>query len=105
MARRVRSPRRAGNCLDDERALNIADSKTDRLLRQMGSGGIRYRQIGGRHARYSTVQTILNPAPEDKNKVNEFLTGSLNLESDKPAGALFRTHSRIGKACRFAHLP
>jgi hypothetical protein len=28
-------------------------------------------------------ETILNPAPEDKNEVNEFLTGSLNLELDQ----------------------
>jgi hypothetical protein len=44
------------------------------------------------------VRTILNPAPEDKNEVNEFLTGSLNLELGK------RTAPYVGRISEEARL-
>jgi hypothetical protein len=82
----------AGERLDHKIAFNISDGQAYQPSRQTAAGGIGYRQLRvGSHAQYSTVRTILNPAPEDKNEVNELLTGALNLELRKKKG---------GAACR-----
>jgi hypothetical protein len=78
----------AGERLDHKIAFNISDGQAYQPPRQTAAGGIGYRQLRvGSHAQYSTVRTILNPAPEDKNEVNELLTGALNLELRKKKAA------------------
>jgi len=84
--RRGTIPAGAGERLDHKIAFDISDGQADQPSGHTAAGGIGYRQLRvGSHAQYSTVRTILNPAPEDKNEVNEFLTGSLNLELDQRA--------------------
>jgi hypothetical protein len=92
--RRGTIPAGAGERLDHKIAFDISDGKADQPSRQTAAGGIGYRQLRvGSHAQYSTVRTILNPAPEDKNEVNKFLTGALNLELRKKGDAACRPHS------------
>jgi len=76
----------AHKCLEHEITFDISDRQADQPSRQTAAGGVGYWRLRVQsHARYSTVRTILNPAPEDKNEVNEFLTRTLNLELDKRA--------------------
>jgi len=86
--RRGTIPAGAGERLDHKIAFDISDGQANQPSGHTAAGGIGYRQLRlGSHAQYSTVRTILNPAPEDKNEVNEFLTGDVKFGTAQKGAA------------------